>query len=85
MSSQDPIRIEKRPRDLPIGPKERNESPDPSRLNLLLVDDREPNLIALQAVLESLGHTLILARSGKEALKETARSTVGGRHRQNQP
>jgi PAS domain S-box-containing protein len=39
------------------------------RVNLLLVDDREQNLIALEAILEPLGQRLVTARSGEEALK----------------
>lgn len=39
------------------------------RVKLLLVDDRPENLVALQAILEPLGQTLILAHSGEEALK----------------
>jgi response regulator RpfG family c-di-GMP phosphodiesterase len=37
-------------------------------VKILLVDDKPGNLLALQAVLESLAHTLVLAHSGKEAL-----------------
>jgi PAS domain S-box-containing protein len=37
--------------------------------SLLLVDDREQNLVALQAILEPLGHELLTARSGAEALR----------------
>jgi len=40
-----------------------------SRVKLLLVDDRPENLLALQAILEPLGQTLVLAHSGEEALK----------------
>ncbi len=36
---------------------------------ILLVDDREENLIALEAVLAPLGCRLVRARSGEEALK----------------
>ncbi|HEX6573901.1 MAG TPA: response regulator, partial [Gemmatimonadaceae bacterium] len=39
------------------------------RVKLLLVDDRQENLVALQAILEPLGQTLVLAHSGEEALK----------------
>jgi signal transduction histidine kinase len=39
------------------------------RVKLLLVDDRQENLLALQAILEPLGQNLILAHSGEEALK----------------
>ena len=37
---------------------------------ILLVDDRPENLVALEAVLEPLGHTLIRATSGPDALRE---------------
>jgi PAS domain S-box-containing protein len=37
--------------------------------SLLLVDDRPQNLLALQAILEPLGHELVSARSGAEALR----------------
>jgi CheY-like chemotaxis protein len=36
---------------------------------ILLVDDRPENLLALEAILHGLGHQLITARSGEEALK----------------
>lgn len=39
------------------------------RTNILLVDDRHANLIAMQTVLEPLGQILITAQSGKKALK----------------
>ena len=37
---------------------------------ILLVDDKEANLAALEAILEPLGQRLLLARSGEEALKQ---------------
>lgn len=37
--------------------------------SILLVDDQPPNLIALQAILESLGHELVCAESGAAALR----------------
>ena len=40
---------------------------------ILLVDDRLENLVALEAVLEPLGHTLIRATSGPDALREVLR------------
>jgi serine phosphatase RsbU (regulator of sigma subunit)/CheY-like chemotaxis protein len=36
---------------------------------ILLVDDRRQNLVALEAVLAPLGHRLLMASSGEEALK----------------
>ncbi len=38
-------------------------------VKILIVDDVPANLLVLEAVLESLGHTLVRARSGEEALK----------------
>ncbi len=38
-------------------------------VNLLLVDDRPENLLALEAILEPLGQNLVRATSGPEALK----------------
>ena len=39
------------------------------RVNILLVDDRTENLLALEAILEPLGERLVRANSGDEALK----------------
>ncbi len=39
------------------------------KVKILLVDDREENLIALEAILSSLDQELVRARSGEEALK----------------
>lgn len=47
-------------------------APPPSGLpqpRILLVDDRDDNLLALTAVLEPLGFELVTARSGEEALR----------------
>lgn len=40
-----------------------------ARVKILLVDDTPENLISLEATLETLGEELVLARSGKEALR----------------
>src|SRR5438067_2845752 len=41
-----------------------------TKANLLLVDDQPENLLALEAALAPLGHRMVRARSGKEALKQ---------------
>jgi two-component system sensor histidine kinase/response regulator len=51
---------------LPIEP---TPAPPGERVNVLLVDDQPPNLVALEAMLERLEQTLVPARSGREALK----------------
>ena len=42
---------------------------EPTPARILLVDDREENLLALEAILGGLGHELIRATSGPQALK----------------
>jgi len=44
--------------------------------NVLLVDDRPENLLALEAILEPLGQTLLYASSGEDALKQLLRRDV---------
>ena len=39
-------------------------------MNILVVDDRDENLLALEAVLSDPGYRIVRARSGREALKE---------------
>ena len=41
----------------------------PRKANVLVVDDKRANLLALEAVLGPLGYTLIRAQSGEEALE----------------
>jgi signal transduction histidine kinase/CheY-like chemotaxis protein len=43
--------------------------PTEQSVNILLVDDRSENLLALEAMLEPLGQNLVRAKSGDEALK----------------
>jgi PAS domain S-box-containing protein len=45
-----------------------NRAPE-QRVEILLVDDRAENLLALEAILEPLGHTLVRASSGEDALR----------------
>src|SRR5437016_798569 len=40
-----------------------------AKANILVVDDHPSNLLAIRAVLEELGHNLIEANSGREALQ----------------
>jgi response regulator RpfG family c-di-GMP phosphodiesterase len=49
------------------------EASTDERAHILLVDDMEDNLIALEAVLGSLNEPLIRARSGEEAMKALLR------------
>jgi PAS domain S-box-containing protein len=44
--------------------------------NILLVDDRRENLVALEAILEPLEQTLLLAGSGEEALRTLLKHDV---------
>jgi PAS domain S-box-containing protein len=44
--------------------------------NVLLVDDRPENLLALEAILEPLGQTLLYANSGEDALRRLLRYDV---------
>ncbi|OON71367.1 response regulator [Streptomyces tsukubensis] len=44
---------------------------------ILLVDDHRDNLFALESTLSTLGHPLILATNGDEALKALLRGGVG--------
>ncbi|HMF41649.1 MAG TPA: ATP-binding protein [Polyangia bacterium] len=54
---------------------QRKDAPDSSqqaaepRARILIVDDHPANLVALEAILTPLGHDLVMARSGAEALR----------------
>jgi len=55
---------------------QRGTTPNPDRqaveprASILIVDDHPPNLVALEAILGPLGHELVMARSGEEALRQ---------------
>src|SRR5205807_5374428 len=53
----------------PERPGRRPRAGSMSEPALLLVDDRPENLLALEAVLEPLGHAMVRAGSGEEALR----------------
>ena len=48
------------------------------RVSILLVDDRPENLLALEAILESLGQVLVRAGSGPEALRQAMKASLCG-------
>jgi PAS domain S-box-containing protein len=48
---------------------ENRPRPDDIKVNILLVDDRADKLLALEAILSTLGQNLVQANSGKEALR----------------
>src|SRR5688500_2523784 len=52
---------------------ERPSTPAHADVDVLLVDDRNENLLALEAILDPLGLHLIRATSGEEALREVLR------------
>jgi PAS domain S-box-containing protein len=49
---------------------------EPTAANILLVDDRHENLVALEAILAPLGENLIFAHSGEEALRKLLQHDV---------
>ena len=50
-------------------PQTQEETGSAKKVKILLVDDTPENLISLEAALDTLGEHLVLARSGKEALR----------------
>jgi PAS domain S-box-containing protein len=56
--------------DQPQSPADPNLAPVEPRASILIVDDHPANLVALEAILAPLGHQLVMARSGEEALRQ---------------
>ncbi|MGH7629806.1 MAG: sensor histidine kinase [Gemmatimonadales bacterium] len=54
---------------LPLFGSSALSEPEGERVNILLVDDQPANLLALEAMLQDLGQTIVKAGSGREALK----------------
>src|SRR5207247_3058861 len=49
----------------------------PEKAIILIVDDRHENLIAFETLLAPLGHEIVLAHSGEDALKQAIRRSFG--------
>jgi signal transduction histidine kinase len=56
-----------------LGEQLQPESTPQPRVKILLVDDREANLITLESILDDLGQELVKATSGREALRQLLR------------
>jgi len=55
---------------VPVEPRRPNvPTTADERINILIVDDLADKLLALESILEPLGQNLVIARSGREALK----------------
>jgi PAS domain S-box-containing protein len=54
---------------VPANAAQAAQEPGDRRIKILLVDDTPENLVSLEAALSSLGEELVLANSGKEALR----------------
>ena len=68
--SQDKVLIDREVKKAaPVASNGSVSAPKEGLANLLLVDDRADKLLALEAVLSSLGQNIVKAHSGKEALR----------------
>ena len=47
------------------------------KASILIVDDRHENLVAFETLLAPLGHEIVLAHSGEDALKQAIRRSFG--------
>jgi PAS domain S-box-containing protein len=62
--------VSRREQGTPVTAPAQNGESRPGPVEILLVDDRPENLLALEAILEPLEQTLIKAHSGDEALRK---------------
>jgi PAS domain S-box-containing protein len=62
-----------RPTPTPLLATSPSDAPASGRAAVLIVDDHPANLVALEAILAPLGHDLVKATSGEEALKQILR------------
>jgi PAS domain S-box-containing protein len=62
--------LPRREQALPVSAPAQNGEFRPGPVEILIVDDRPENLLALEAILEPLNQTLIRAHSGDEALRK---------------
>jgi len=58
---------------VPLSPASDEAGDDGERASILIVDDLPEKLLVFRTVLEDMGHELVCARSGAEALKEILR------------
>src|SRR5689334_12639698 len=68
--SNNNIAMAMNPREKRAEPAERSDTAPAPQASILLVDDNPRNLLALQELLADLGHQLIPAKSGAEALRQ---------------
>jgi len=57
--------------------QQKNQQAQSQTVNILLVDDREENLISLESILEQEGRNIFKATSGNEALKIALTEEIG--------
>ena len=67
--SANPVPEQVAPSTLVVAPTAGLDKPQPP-VEILIVDDRPENLLALEAILEPLGQTIVRAGSGDEALRK---------------
>lgn len=68
-ASNGAVALSVQPSTMPAIVKNGHSAGRDDKVNILLVDDREDKLLALDAILGSLGQNIVKARSGKEALR----------------